>query len=257
MSLSFLVKKAIKLFLVSVSIFSIIVSFSFSLYAMQVIANNIDKSYMFLLCNGILVFIVKNSARLVGESQQESDNSSDLINKKKTAKKIHNYQPDVVKLSSEEKQSIIKEVVKEEAHQETEGKQEEQEQEQENHEALIINDAEDNCLPIRQSEEGYCVIMDSGLSLYNLDVFRYVSRYHALGGVNDETPRLSKSSTGTPAMQQSKTGCFTQLTRKWTKSHTRFKTELEIASDRFLDDEENDIDDNGFTYTTDDDDDEA
>ncbi|KAK2648217.1 hypothetical protein Ddye_015706 [Dipteronia dyeriana] len=139
MSLSFLAKKAIKLFLVSVSIFSIIFSFSFSSYAMQVIANNIDKSYMFLLCNGILVFVVKNSARLIEESQQESDNSSDLINEKKTAKKRHNYQPEVVKF---EKQSIVKEVVKEEAHQETEGKQEEQEQE--NHEALIIAAAEES-----------------------------------------------------------------------------------------------------------------
>ncbi|TXG55530.1 hypothetical protein EZV62_020786 [Acer yangbiense] len=139
MSLSFFVKKAIKLFLVSVSIFSIIFSFSFSSYAMQVIANNIDKSYMFLLCNGILVFIVKNSSKLVEESQQENAYSSHLINEKKTTKKIHNYRPEVVKLSSEENQSIIKEVVKEEAHQETEGKQEE-----ENHEALIIAAEESN-----------------------------------------------------------------------------------------------------------------
>ncbi|KAK3184537.1 hypothetical protein Dsin_031823 [Dipteronia sinensis] len=139
MSLSFFVKKAIKLILVLVSIFSIIFSFSFSSHAIQVIANNIDKSYMFLLCNGILVLIVKNSARLVEEPQQESDNSSHLINEKKPTKERHNYQPEVVKLSSEENQSIIitKEVpVKEEA-QEIEDK-EEQEQEQENHEALII-----------------------------------------------------------------------------------------------------------------------
>ncbi|KAK3184536.1 hypothetical protein Dsin_031822 [Dipteronia sinensis] len=134
MSLSFLVKKAAKLFLVSVSIFSIIFSFTFSSYVMQVISKNIDKSYMFLLCNGILVFIVKNSARLVEESQQESDNSSHLSNEKKPTKERHNYQPEVVKLSSEENQSIIitKEVpVKEEA-QETEDKEE-----QENHGALI------------------------------------------------------------------------------------------------------------------------
>ncbi|KAK4847247.1 hypothetical protein QYF36_027491 [Acer negundo] len=138
MSLSFFVKKAIKLFLVSVSIFSIIFSFSFSSYAMQVIANNIDKIYMFLLCNGILVFIVKNSAKLVEESQQESAYSSYLINDKKTTKKIHNSQQEVVKLSSEENQSIIKG----EAHEETEGKQEEQKQE--NHEALIIATEESN-----------------------------------------------------------------------------------------------------------------
>ncbi|KAK1569333.1 hypothetical protein Q3G72_035564 [Acer saccharum] len=135
MSLSFFVKKAIKLFLVSVSIFSIIFSFSFSSYAMQVIANNIDKSYMFLLCNGILVFIVKNSSKLVEESQQENTYSSHRINEKKPTKKIHNYRPEVDKLSSEENQSIIKV----EAHQETEGKQEE-----ENQEALIIAAEESN-----------------------------------------------------------------------------------------------------------------
>ncbi|TXG55529.1 hypothetical protein EZV62_020785 [Acer yangbiense] len=111
---------------------------------MQVIANNIDKSYMFLLCNGILVFLVKNSARLVEESQLESDNSSDLINEKKTAKERHNYQPEVVKLSSEENQSIIitKEVTVKEEAQEIEDKEE---QEQENDEALIIAAEEYNC----------------------------------------------------------------------------------------------------------------
>ncbi|KAK2636803.1 hypothetical protein Ddye_031595 [Dipteronia dyeriana] len=42
-----------------------------------------------------------------------------------------------------------------------------------------------------------------------------------------------------------------------TQVRFRFKVELEIASDRFLDDEEDDIDNDNFTYTTDDDDDEA
>lgn len=67
-SQSIFLKKAT---LVSVSIFSLVFSYSFSSYATQ-IAHSIDKSYMFLLCNGILVLIVKNSAGLTeNNSRQE------------------------------------------------------------------------------------------------------------------------------------------------------------------------------------------
>ncbi|KAJ0053071.1 hypothetical protein Pint_01845 [Pistacia integerrima] len=83
-------------FLVSVSVFSIMVShysllplllnivklFSFSAY------KTIDKSYMFLLCNGILVFIFKNSVVLKKNSPQEPVVAE--VSSKRVSEKRHN-----------------------------------------------------------------------------------------------------------------------------------------------------------------------
>ncbi|XP_021629555.2 uncharacterized protein LOC110627512 [Manihot esculenta] len=49
-------------------LYSSLLPFIFNL--MQFFSSNIGKNYMFLLCNGILVFIVKNSG-LVGSSHQD------------------------------------------------------------------------------------------------------------------------------------------------------------------------------------------
>ncbi|GAV79186.1 hypothetical protein CFOL_v3_22651 [Cephalotus follicularis] len=75
----FSLKIATKL-LLSISIFSIILSNpSFLPYIfqspMQLFSYNIDKNYMFLLCNGILVLIIKNSG-LVTNSQWQTHVSS-------------------------------------------------------------------------------------------------------------------------------------------------------------------------------------
>ncbi|KAM1010395.1 hypothetical protein EV1_045389 [Malus domestica] len=70
--------KVIK-FLLSVSVFSVLLSYSslisffldsFNSFTFSI---NFDKNYMFLLCNGLLVFIVKNSG-LIGTSPPGSSN---------------------------------------------------------------------------------------------------------------------------------------------------------------------------------------
>ncbi|KAB2610712.1 hypothetical protein D8674_018744 [Pyrus ussuriensis x Pyrus communis] len=75
--------KVIK-FLLSVSVFSVLLSYSslipFSLHSFNSFTSSVnffsytfDKKYVFLLCNGLLVFIVKNSG-LAGTSPRESSN---------------------------------------------------------------------------------------------------------------------------------------------------------------------------------------
>ncbi|KAL5794316.1 hypothetical protein ACOSP7_002910 [Xanthoceras sorbifolium] len=128
-SLSLFLTKAIKL-LVSVSIFSIVFSSSFfSSYAKEILAHNIDKSYMFLLCNGILVFIVKNSARLIDESPRQESYDDPL--EKKSMKKRHNQLEVVVKKLPEEISTRPSLIVSKEVDQET--------QEEEENEVLIIS----------------------------------------------------------------------------------------------------------------------
>ncbi|CAN6707962.1 unnamed protein product [Malus baccata var. baccata] len=86
--------KVIKFFL-SVSLFSVLLSYSslipFSLHSFNSFTSSVknfsytfDKKYVFLLCNGLLVIIVKNSG-LVGTSPRERSN---LNNKEHVPKSI-------------------------------------------------------------------------------------------------------------------------------------------------------------------------
>lgn len=95
---SFFIKMATK-FLLPVSIFSIAVSYSSLISAALKLFSgySIDKNYMFLLCNGILVFIVKNSG-VINKSPEEKE--TDLVNAKNAIKEKQSEQQ-VVKLSEE------------------------------------------------------------------------------------------------------------------------------------------------------------
>lgn len=95
---SFFIKMATK-FLLPVSIFSIVVSYSSLISAALKLFSgySIDKNYMFLLCNGILVFIVKNSG-VINKSPEEKE--TDLVNAKNAIKEKQSEQQ-VVKLSEE------------------------------------------------------------------------------------------------------------------------------------------------------------
>lgn len=95
---SFFIKMATK-FLLPVSIFSIVVSYSSLISAALKLFSgySIDKNYMFLLCNGILVFIVKNSG-VINKSPEEKE--ADLVNAKNAIKEKQSEQQ-VVKLSEE------------------------------------------------------------------------------------------------------------------------------------------------------------
>ncbi|KAL9457306.1 hypothetical protein AB3S75_006367 [Citrus x aurantiifolia] len=95
---SFFIKMATK-FLLPVSIFSIVVSYSSLISAALKLFSgySIDKNYMFLLCNGILVFIVKNSG-VINKSPEEKE--ADLVNAKHAIKEKQSEQQ-VVKLSEE------------------------------------------------------------------------------------------------------------------------------------------------------------
>lgn len=95
---SFFIKMATK-FLLPVSIFSIVVSYSSLISAALKLFSgySIDKNYMFLLCNGILVFIVKNSG-VIHKSPEEKE--ADLVNAKNAIKEKQSEQQ-VVKLSEE------------------------------------------------------------------------------------------------------------------------------------------------------------
>lgn len=95
---SFFIKMATK-FLLPVSIFSIVVSYSSLICAALKLFSgySIDKNYMFLLCNGILVFIVKNSG-VINKSPEEKE--ADLVNAKNAIKEKQSEQQ-VVKLSEE------------------------------------------------------------------------------------------------------------------------------------------------------------
>lgn len=95
---SFFIKMATK-FLLPVSIFSIVVSYSSLISAALKLFSgySIDKNYMFLLCNGILVFIVKNSG-VINKSPEEKE--TDLVNAKNAIKGKESEQQ-VVKLSEE------------------------------------------------------------------------------------------------------------------------------------------------------------
>lgn len=86
-------------FLVSVSVFSIIVSrFSLQPFLLNIFKlsyfsayKTIDKNYMFLLCNGILVFILKNSVVLKYNPPQQPDHvvaSSEKFSKKRINRRI-------------------------------------------------------------------------------------------------------------------------------------------------------------------------
>nr|WAU86937.1 birch protein [Betula platyphylla] len=52
---------------------------------MKLFSYNVDKNYMFLLCNGLLVFIVKNSG-LVGKSPLEDDLTEEHVLKKEDSR---------------------------------------------------------------------------------------------------------------------------------------------------------------------------
>ncbi|PQQ05057.1 uncharacterized protein Pyn_05274 [Prunus yedoensis var. nudiflora] len=98
--------KVIKL-LLSVSVLSILLSYSslvsFLLHSLNAFTSaasvklfsySFDKNYMFLLCNGLLVFIVKNSG-LIGTSPPGStnlNNDEHAPRTAKTGKELSNWQ---------------------------------------------------------------------------------------------------------------------------------------------------------------------
>ncbi|KAJ4730219.1 Transmembrane protein [Melia azedarach] len=150
------VKMATK-FLLSVSVFSVIFSyssllpfllhsfnFSYTAYSKEFLGYSIDKNYMFLLCNGILVFIVKNSG-IIGKSPEENDFTA------KNGVRNRDSRREVVKLS-EMKESILEEKLVEGA-EDTENvlsvAQDDEEKEQEN-KSLIVPEEEEE----EEEEEG-------------------------------------------------------------------------------------------------------
>lgn len=127
---SFIIKMATK-FLLPVSIFSIIVSHSSLMsFTLKFFSGySIDKNYMFLLCNGILVFIVKNSG-VINKPPEEKE--TDLVNAKNAIKEKESEQQ-VVKLSGEKV-----------------NKQAEEAQEAEQWSCVVV--AEENVMPAAQDD---------------------------------------------------------------------------------------------------------
>ncbi|KAH0983948.1 hypothetical protein GBA52_011125 [Prunus armeniaca] len=146
--------KVIKL-LLSVSVLSILLSYSslvsFLLHSfnaftsaasVKLFSYSFDKNYMFLLCNGLLVFIVKNSG-LIGTSPPGSTN---LNNDEHAPKNSENRQR-VVELAETKAPKAKEEVVNVEV---------EEEQEREDDEIFITveeEEEEDKRVLITQAEE--------------------------------------------------------------------------------------------------------
>ncbi|KAM7272071.1 hypothetical protein ACFE04_031285 [Oxalis oulophora] len=63
-------------FLVPFSIFSIVLSYLTFLIVTLQVSIQIDKNYMFLLCNGILVLIAKNSGFMISSCTSEDESTT-------------------------------------------------------------------------------------------------------------------------------------------------------------------------------------
>ncbi|BFG25919.1 hypothetical protein CerSpe_121930 [Prunus speciosa] len=148
--------KVIKL-LLSVSVLSILLSYSslvsFLLHSfnaftsaasVKLFSYSFDKNYMFLLCNGLLVFIVKNSG-LIGTSPPGSTN----LNNDEHAPKNSENQQRVVELEETKAPKAKEEVVNVEVEQEQVREDDEifitveEEEEEEDKRVLITQDEEE------------------------------------------------------------------------------------------------------------------